>query len=492
MNILQGDKKTVNGDKVSTLDCILGAIIAAPILAYDLFLTPEGWAALNDLGADLIETAKEEWGELGELGVAMILANISPILFLDDALMVVVDDVKQLAEIAIDKFNKMCEIIVNKIEEFGKKITEFAADVGEALLSFADNVRETWNKVTQSIVDFAGEIIDSGKDFVDGVIDTGKDIIDSAVDAGKDFVDGVIDAGKDFVDGVLDTGKDIVDRVWETGQDIAKGIADAGKGVADGIVNAGKGIKDGIVDAGKGIVDAGKGIVNKVGETGKAISDKVSEFRDKFLSAVSSFFGSVTNGVKRFISMFGKDGVIRKSVVNTWNSAVDKAKQTVSGILGTVRTQIKDRCEDFKEGVSNLLDKAKKSISLPGIKGTNFTKSLGKKVLRGIGTYLSGKLSVDLIRLADLQKKLGNLERDFGEQTVTILKEANKVTTDVKRQYSESYVQQQIISINKTCDQLKSSNRRLCDMLQKKTDSLKYAVSHYRDKEKMICKNVIA
>jgi len=178
----------------------------------------------------------------------------------------------------------------------------------------------------------------------------------------------------------------------------------------------------------------------------------------------------------------------KNTVVNTWNSAIQKVKTSIN----TTRTEIKKQYQNFKTGTNYLINYSKKTIANYGDKGVNILKKFGKKVIRGMGTYTSSQLSVDLIRLQDLQSKLKNMERNFGEIIQRILREANKVTSDVGRRYDEYYVRQQIQSVSRSCDQIKERGRRVCDALERKANSLIYALGHYKEVENMLSKEISA
>jgi ribosomal 50S subunit-associated protein YjgA (DUF615 family) len=228
------------------------------------------------------------------------------------------------------------------------------------------------------------------------------------------------------------------------------------------------------------------GLANDIVNTGIAVGVAIDNFKNKVTSAVSNFFTNVANGVKRFIAMSGK------VIVNTLDSAMDKATKGVDRIINVTRDEVKKQYEAFKEGTNHLVTYAKETLDNFGEKGVSMVRNFSKKVVIGMASYTSTRLSVDLFRLAELQSKVRYLESNyFGEKVYQILNEANRITSDVDRNYSEYYVQQQVRSVNLTCDNIRESNRRVCDALQRKTNSLRYALAHYKQIEDLLCTDII-
>jgi ribosomal 50S subunit-associated protein YjgA (DUF615 family) len=366
MGLMQGDKQTVNGESVSWKDYLIGGSIALPVL-------------LDELSGYLIETVKDKYGAAAELGTALILTRICPLLFVDDLANVLITDFKEVVGIALENLEKLGNFIIKKIEQFGNKLMEIAEGIGKALCKFAVQVKEALGKL----------------------------------------------------------------QVYATG-------------IANGIVH-----------------------------TGIAVGVAIDNYKNKVINVVSNFFTNVSNGVKRFIAMSGK------AIVNTWDSAVDKATKGVDRIVNATRDEIKKQYEAFKEGTNHLVTYTKETLDNFGEKGVSMVRNFSKKVAIGMASYASTRLSVDLFRLADLQSKIRYLESNyFGEKVYQILNEANRITSDVDRNYSEYYVQQQVRSVNLTCDNIRESNRRVCDALQRKTNSLRYALEHYKQIEDLLIMDI--
>ncbi|NLD50176.1 MAG: hypothetical protein GX660_23820, partial [Clostridiaceae bacterium] len=243
---------------------------------------------------------------------------------------------------------------------------------------------------------------------------------------------------------------------------------------------------DGVKEAWGKVQNFIVGLYNEIIETGKAAVAAIDKFKDKATAAITSFFTSLADGLKKFYS------AAKSTVISTWDKAVDKATKSVNAIVNTTRAEIKKQYQNFKAGTNYLINYSKKTIANYGDKGVNILKKFGRKVIRGMGTYTTSQLSVDLIRLQDLQSKLKNMERNFGEKIQRILSEANKVTSDVGRRYNEYYVRQQIQSVNRSCDQIKERGRRVCDALERKANSLRYALGHYKEVENMLSKEISA
>lgn len=278
------------------------------------------------------------------------------------------------------------------------------------------------------------------------------------------------------IENIKKLGAFIIDKLVQFGNWVIK--------VADEIGKAFWKFVDGVKEAWGKVQNFIVGLYNEIVETGKAVAEAIDKFKDRATAAITKFFTNLANGLKKFYS------ALKNEVVNTWNSAIDKANETVDRIIDKTRYEIKKQNEAFKEGTNYLVNYSKKTMDDLGEKGTVVLKAFGRNVARGMGSYTSARLNVDLLRLADLQNKLRNLERYMGERIHQILKEANKVTSDVGRNYKEYYVQQQIHAINRTCDQIRDSERRVCDSLQRKIKSLQYALEHYKQIESMLCREI--
>ncbi|HEX9059270.1 MAG TPA: Mbeg1-like protein [Clostridia bacterium] len=327
---------------------------------------------LHDL---LFGMIREKYGPFAELGAAMILTKVCPILFAKDLGKVLIKDFKALAGIVIEDLKKIGDSIIEKIEQFGNWLTGIADDIGNALCNFVKGAKKAWGSVQNYVT----------------------------------------------------------------------------------------------------------GLYNDIVDTGKAVGNAIDNFKKKASAAVSNFFKSVANGVKNFF------GALGKAALNTWDSAVKKATKTADWIVSATKSEIKKEYENFKEGANYLVTYAKKTLGSLGEKGKAVLKAFGKKVVRGAAAYMSAELSVDLFRLVDLQNKLRNLERNLDERVHRILNEASRVTSDVERCYSEYYVRQQVSAVNRTCDQIRETGRRACDALQRKANSLRYALDHYREIEGLLC-----
>ena len=226
------------------------------------------------------------------------------------------------------------------------------------------------------------------------------------------------------------------------------------------------------------------GLYNEIIATGKAVVAAIDRFKDKATAAIAKFFTCLANGLKKYYS------AAKNTVVTAWDKAVDRATKNVNTIVNTTRTEIKKQYQNFKTGSNYLINYSKKTIANYGAKGVNILKKFGKKVIRGMVTYTHSQLSVDLIRLQDLQNKLKSMERNFGEKIQRILSESNKANSDVERRYDEYYVRQQIQSVNMSCYQIKERGRRVCDALERKANSLKYVLGHYKAVENMLSREI--
>jgi hypothetical protein len=222
------------------------------------------------------------------------------------------------------------------------------------------------------------------------------------------------------------------------------------------------------------------GLYNDIVAAGKAAIVAIDNFRKKVANVISNFFKNLANSLKKLYNL------TKNAIANTWNKAVNG----INTVFNTAKAEIKKQYQNFKGGVNYLINYSKKTISNYGNKGVNILKNFSKKVIRGMGSYKSTQLSVDLVRLQDIQIKIRSMERRFGEVIQRIVNDTNKVSSNVSSRYSEYYVKQQVQSVNRVCDQIKDSGRRLSNALLKKESALKYALEHYKDVEKMLCSNI--
>lgn len=222
------------------------------------------------------------------------------------------------------------------------------------------------------------------------------------------------------------------------------------------------------------------GIYNDIINTGKIIVEEIGDLVNKTRNAISNFFIAVSNRMKSFYDM----------LVYEINRTIENVIQNINNTINTAKSEIKHQYNNFKNRIRYLSEYANKTLKGMGEKGTNFLKQFGKKVLVGNGTFMSARLCVDLIRLEELQRKLRRLEYYFEEQIEFILREANKAISGVDRKYNEHYVQNQIQNVDRSRDQVRKTGRRVCDLLQRKINSLKYALEQYQAEERLLRREI--
>ena len=244
----------------------------------------------------------------------------------------------------------------------------------------------------------------------------------------------------------------------------------------DSLDKLGDKIKDGW-DKAKSFIS---NIINNIKEKGNDFVDGINDLKDKIKDSLTNFFKNIANKLKKFILAIGEKG---KSI---WEGAKDKAKI----LIASSKEKIKQAYEVFKDRANYLVSYSKKAIENLGDKARSALRDFGKKVALGMGAYMSGRLMVDLVKLADLQSKMISLERYFGERMARILKDAKKITTEISASYSESYVRQQVYSVESLCGRIAEKSNRVCGALQRKTKSLQYALEHFKQIEKLLCDKI--
>lgn len=93
------------------------------------------------------------------------------------------------------------------------------------------------------------------------------------------------------------------------------------------------------------------------------------------------------------------------------------------------------------------------------------------------------KMKANLERLEHLQKIIEGKEGIIAEKVSQVLSNAARVTSDVGRNYSETYVQSQLRQIENDCEQVRKASRQLSERLRSQARGLKYLISKYREVE---------
>lgn len=227
--------------------------------------------------------------------------------------------------------------------------------------------------------------------------------------------------------------------------------------------------------------DSTRSFVSNIVKAAESIAIAVNEFRNNLKESVLSFLSKLEKGIKRFVITF-KNRLDKKI-----EEAVEKAKSSIN----TARKELLNIRKEHIEWNKIVLGYSNKRLvdekdRLGNIR--NFTR----KIVKGLGIYTSNQLCVDLIRLADLGKKVEKLERTFGDVACNILKDSNKILSEVESRYSEYYVRQQINSVRETCRNIKDSQRKLCRQLELRINSLKFATEQYKKIELMLYREIKA
>ncbi|QNU67815.1 DUF2974 domain-containing protein [Ruminiclostridium herbifermentans] len=316
----------------------------------------------------------------------------------------------------------------------------------------------------------ASFLITNLKEVVGAVLEVLGGLVNSIVDGIKQIGSELLDYAKEL-GAVLSRFASEIKKAWDNVTSFIGGLAND---IVDGIVSIGETVVDAVIDVGEAVVDTAV-------SAGTAIVDGINDLKEKATNAISSFFTGVKVGVKNIIYGIGN------VASDTWNNV----KQTTEKIINSAKEQIGIQYEAFKEGANYLVSYVKGTINNLGEKCTSAFKSFKQSIITGvIKGCITGKLVIDLVRLAHLREKTRNLNSYFEESVTQIIREAEKVTCDVGRSYSESYVQQQLSRVNSICIQIEKSNKRIYDALQRKDNGLRYALDQYSQKEALLCQQV--
>ncbi|TYQ16025.1 UNVERIFIED_CONTAM: Protein of unknown function (DUF2974) [Acetivibrio alkalicellulosi] len=529
MGLMQGSNETVNGESVYSKGDVLATLLSIPILA-------------DFIGASALYATREKHGILAEYGVALLLARMCPRLFLDDLIKITGRNLGDGIKFAIDKLKDFGELVIQKIEQFGNFIKDIGESLGRWFGRFMSQTKDVFGKLVTYARDLGDKIISGVKDaahtasvaienFKNKLTTVVSNFFNSLVNGVKNFAsfckntvvntwNNVVDSVNKGIDKVIDTGKTIIHNSYETLKRGVNEVIDFSKKVGNGIINFsnkavteainGIGLVVGVIkEAGEKIkqfgIRLGETFLKFVSEATKALVKAkdfvlgvannvknavqngvkaIEQFKDKAQRAISNFISSLVNGVKNFVNY------CKKTVVAAWDKVTKKASQTIDTIVDNAKEQIQKKYEDFKNGVKYIIDFKKEAIKNFGDKSSIIIENFKRKVIGTIGKSSINKLKTSLNRLEQLRNKMKNLEIEFGERINQILKDTNRITTETSRKYTESYVRQRVNSINKICEEIRSSNIKICEMISRKTKSLKYALENYKKVEMMIGRDV--
>ncbi|NLD50455.1 MAG: hypothetical protein GX660_25215 [Clostridiaceae bacterium] len=369
----------------------------------------------------------------------------------------------------LDDFDELGRLIPdNVVENNDIGFVSLISDVLHTMKTLPERIAGMWDSEYNVIA----ELVLSG---VLGIV-CWPLYIDVFIGALKKNIELFVDKAKEFFGMAVDTLKSIGELIVDGFERMAEGVKNFAQSLGDSIRRFAEGARN----VWNGLVDKVRDIADRIVETGKDAWEKVTEFKDTVISEVSDFFRRVADGSRRFIT------TVKDAVTDSWNTIVDGAKKGVESVANKTREFIGNRIDDFKRGLGFVRDQVSRGINR--VSGFNPGKKLVRRVVKGMAAYGSGILSVDLIRLADLQNKLSKLEKVYDDIVRKIISEANKVTADADRRYSEYYVKQQIKAINETIKQIKNSKNRLCDAFEGKAGSLKSALAHYKKIENNLIK----
>jgi hypothetical protein len=278
------------------------------------------------------------------------------------------------------------------------------------------------------------------------------------------FIDDLIDISiKDFKIVV----KKAIEVMVKLGNLLITKIEQIGKKLLETGIYIGNKINKFAMDAGKALVKLNNfitGLYNNVLIAGATSGVAIMEFSKKATAAVSSFFVKVGEGARTFSSMLIKEIKAKGEFV------VDKG-QRASKLIERKSIRIKEQSKSFAKGAFR-------------------TTKAGINVVAGKRVIKQRKLSVNFNRLEDMQRKTKNLEIQLEQQIYRALNEVERLMYGVGHNYNEYYIRQQINTINNLCRQLRRDGNSTCHRIQRSTKSLQYALSHYKQIEQSLCKDI--
>lgn len=184
------------------------------------------------------------------------------------------------------------------------------------------------------------------------------------------------------------------------------------------------------------------------------IGNEIAAFMKKVGQSISNFFKDVSNW---FSSFFSKKSLKTKVADYKARTHAKKAK-FISDVKTTQR----------KDPVLVQADNRRKWTTM---------------YLANQGIAQGQKMKANLDRLENLQRNIEGKEGIIAEKVSQALSIAARVTSDVGRNYSESYVQSQLRQIQNDCEQVRKVSRQLSERLRSQARGLKYSISKYREVE---------
>lgn len=104
--------------------------------------------------------------------------------------------------------------------------------------------------------------------------------------------------------------------------------------------------------------------------------------------------------------------------------------------------------------------------------------------------YSKQPINVELADLEELARKLKYFERGIDEKLNAIVKQANQAIQDVARSYDEHYIRATIRTIDKLCNDVKTSNDAICDELYSQSNAVRKAIDQYQQMDYKLAKYV--
>lgn len=364
----------------------------------------------------------------------------------------------------LDDFDELGRLIPdNVVENNDIGFVSFISDMLHTMKTLPERIAGMWDSEYNVIA----ELVLSG---VLGIV-CWPLYIDVFIGALKKNIELIVDKAKEFLGKAVDVLKSIGELIVDGFERMAEGVKNFAQKLGDSIRRFAEGARNKWNE----LVGKIRDIADRIVDTGKDVVDKVKEFKDRIVSEASEFFRKVAEGTRRFIT------TAKDAVTDTWNKIVDGAKNGVESVVNNTKEFIGNRVDDFKRGLGFVGDQVRRALNRG--RGYNPPKKIANRVVKGMASYGLGVLLVDLIRLADLQNKISKLEKAYDEIVRKIINEANKVTSDIDRRYSEYYVKQQIKAINETLRQINSSKSRLCETFERKAAKIRYALQNYKKME---------
>ncbi|WP_229106295.1 Mbeg1-like protein [Paenibacillus sp. 1001270B_150601_E10] len=155
-------------------------------------------------------------------------------------------------------------------------------------------------------------------------------------------------------------------------------------------------------------------------------------------------------------------------------------KQKVKSVADEIGNAIKEKVTQFVDSAREIKDRIVGNVRRK-------TLSVVKSICLGISAVRRGvKMVTHLSDLRDIERSMGRKNEQFHDMLTRVLQTARNVTWEAGRNYSESYVQSQVRTIQRLCDEMQSEQKRVREHMEHLSGGLRDSISKIQEIESAI------